>query len=80
MIRLGQEPTSWGPTIAIGAVSGILAAFAAAYAVAGIATSDQSQARPGLGLILIASAPVLVAIGSALVLGRAYGHRRDATP
>ena len=75
VIRLGRAPASWGLAIALGAVAGSLASFVAAYAIFGIARSDQPQATPGLALIIIGALPVLAAIGSALALWRAHGRR-----
>jgi hypothetical protein len=77
VMRLGQDPATWRLVIALGAIAGILASFAAAYAVLGIARSDQPQATPGLASIVIAALPVFAAIGSALALWRAHAR---ATP
>jgi hypothetical protein len=78
-IRLGREPGSWGLSIAVGAIAGIVAALGAAYALVGIAASDQPQSSPVLGLLLIAAAPVLAALASALVVWRAHARGRAAT-
>jgi hypothetical protein len=78
-IRLGREPGSWGMSIAVGAAAAIVAALGAAFALVGIAASDQPQSSPGLGLLVIAATPVLAALASALVIWRAHDRGRTAS-
>ncbi len=75
--RLGRESETWGLTIAVGAIAGIVASLVAAYAVVGISTSDQPRSSLGLGSILIAALPLIGALGSTFVVWRAHARRAD---
>ena len=77
-IRLGRDPRSWGRLVAIGAVAGIVAALRAAYAISGIAASDQPQLGPGPVALIVGAVLVLASLASALVIWRALDRGRDA--
>jgi hypothetical protein len=79
-IRLGRDPRTWGRAVAIGAITGIVAAFRASLAIAGIAASDQQQSVPGAGVLIIDALLVLVALASAFVVLQALDRGRDAPP
>jgi hypothetical protein len=79
-IRLGRDPRTWGRTVAIGAITGIVAAFRASLAIAGIAASDQPQSVPGAGILIIDALLVLVALASAFVVLQALYGGRDVPP
>lgn len=76
-IRLGREPRTWGRMVAIGAITGIVAAFRASLAIAGIAASDQPQSAPGAGVLIIDALLVLVALASAFVVLQGLYRGRD---
>jgi len=76
--RLAREPERWGLPVTLGVVAGIVASLLAADAVLGIATSDQPQQPPGLGIILVAFVPVIAALGSAFVVWREFARKVNA--
>ncbi len=71
-IRLGREPASWGRTVPIGVATGIVAGLRASYAIVGIGTSDQPPSSAGPAFFLLAAVPIVVAIGCAFAVWRAY--------
>jgi hypothetical protein len=78
-IRLGGDPATWGLSVAAGAIAGLVATFGAAYASTAVSSSDQPGSSPGLGVLLIASIPVVAALASAFAVWRAHERPLGAT-
>ncbi len=79
-IRLGQDPRSWGRSVAVGAIAGIVAALAAADTIAAIAGSDQPQPFPAPGVLIIGAALVLASLASLFIVWRAHDRGRAGPP
>jgi hypothetical protein len=78
-MRLGGEPATWGVSVAVGAIAGIVATLGAAFEIIAISSSDQPGSSPGLGVLLIALIPVVVALASAFAIWRAQERPLGAT-
>jgi hypothetical protein len=76
-LYLGRAPSAWGRVVAVGAAAGLIAAFAASFAIVQMASSDQPQANPRIAILLIAALPPIAALASIAVLWRTA--RRGAT-
>jgi hypothetical protein len=76
-LYLGRAPSAWGRILAVGAAAGLIAAFAASFAIVQMASSDQPQANPRIAILLIAALPPIAALASIAVLWRTARRGRD---